>query len=561
MEWTSREHILAQLVSLLEVVPLRDRGARRLIVELIARFDPDGGRDACLLGVFLDAHERLDVREAAVLSTLGRERRMRMSREALARLASGATDETTSLSILVDLALSALVLDADAEPLAWELLLQESPAERASLLTRLRPNGPNPTLAERLFRQWWSWDRPVIEATHNERVEKNGGVALTWRRPETRDLLVRWALTLEPWLLRMWVLRELSPAEQRGLFLASPELHQRAVAALLLPVEDMVDALGAQGLLASLKKTLHEDSRAWHLTPLGVAHPKHLDDAARLLATWREARPLFHKMLCALDLATPTRRALVRALFNHDRALAPRWAREAERYPDNAPLVREVLRLVAQAPIESDRAFLWHWLRSEAAWAMAWALEGLLVLGESGAEWRARLLDLRRSNDIYVRLRAAAGLVREEVHADALMELRACARDATLPVIRAEAIRWLGAVDAEASRPFLYQAVEAAPMSRRLATREDLDEQEDDSGQVAAPVPEAEEAAAALDRLGTPEDLARLLDSRLRYRCSPEFADALARHLSRQEGRESEPSPTSCVMQRWWIRQDAADAE
>ncbi|MCP3102294.1 HEAT repeat domain-containing protein [Myxococcus sp. K15C18031901] len=532
------------------------------VVRLIGRFARGPERHAILRSILLDARQPPDVREQAVVATWTDAHRLTLSREELVRLAheGGRREPPLSapgrLPLTLSLVFFAIALEPEAEAFAGELLRHQPPEVRTSLLTNLLPGALTPRLVEAVFRQWWDEDRPRLEASGTEGdADSMGFVARAQRhRPGVWDLLVRWARRLEVTPLRSWVLHPLSADEQRRLLRSHPDLHRRGVEALLLPLEDLLEARGEAGLLKVLGAHLHTDSQAWKLGAGLVPHPEPLDAAVSLLATWPGARKLFHQRLSSFAVATPTRRLLVRALFEHDRPMALRWALVAERYPDNLPLVGEVLRLAARAPMADDRSFFLRWLHAEGAWLQAWALEGLLGLEESGEAWRARLQVLLRSDHPRVQLRAATGLVREGIH-DGLALLRQTAAGSADPLLRAEAIHWLGLVDAEASRPLLHRAVVAPRLPRRDedlyirgAARTDL-----------VPAPEAEEAACVLDRLGAPGDLAHLLEARLRGTCDSVFDDALAHQLDREEGHAAPPAPRSWAPRGGWNEGPASD--
>jgi len=121
-----------------------------------------------------------------------------------------------------------------------------------------------------------------------------------------------------------------------------------------------------------------------------------------------------------------------------------------------------------------------------------------------------------------VRLRAAACLI-QEGRREWLPLLRKMAREAEPYRLRAEALRWLGALDGEASRSVLKQALSGPPMPRAS---------------------EADEAVWALSRLGSAEDLCALLDAGLFCVPCSILEQELEYHLARQEGRPTEvPTP------------------
>ncbi|MCP3061326.1 hypothetical protein LXT21_21325 [Myxococcus sp. K38C18041901] len=528
--WSSRESLCAQLVCLLQSSPRADTWLRARAVHLLGQLDTSGRHAGDLRELLLDAREPYEAREAVPLAGRWRPPWLKLSTEALSRLTGRTPPEPPHPTFPLTCVLFEAGLDEDAETLAREVLSAEPPERRASLLRNLRPGALTPRLQEWLFQRWWDEDRHVLATQGDRSAEENGLVSLVHRhRPGVWDVLAAWARHWPTNNLKWHVLPELSPDEQVRLLTSSPELRRRAVEALLLPAEALVAELGEDGLSRVLREVIRVDSLSCTAGRLIVEPPVNHAEAVALLGTWKKARPLLYSMLCSFELHVEARLPLLAALFDADREVASRWTLAASHHVENLPLSREGLRRASLRPIPEDRALFLRWLRDEDPRGQAHALEGLLGLGESGAGWRDRLESLARSDRPEVRLRAAAGLVREGA-TGWLESLRHTALDAEAPE-RDTAVRWLGVVDAEGSREALYQALRTPPIS-----------QEDDGYVAPTPRPEATEAAWALNRLGTPEDLSRLTDAWLSGRCDYWLVDELERHVLRQEG-HPQPAP------------------
>lgn len=499
--------------------------------------------------MLLDPRESYDVRDAVMRLAHGRPPWLKLSREELSRLAGLAPsyegDDLSSREPGPTFPLSSVLceagLDEDSEELARDVLSAATPDTRASILHHQRPGALTPSLMEWLFLKWWEEDRHRLDKQGDRGNELNGFVALEYRhRPGMWDLLTQWARDWPTDHLKWQVLPRLSPAEQVRLLTSHPELHPRAVAEFLLPLEHLHAALGTEGLSRALRKVVLAESLALVVNRADiVARPEPFERAVKVLGEWGAARPLLYELLCSFDVAVEAREALLVELFARDRAAALRWTFAAVSYSDNLPLVMKAHQLAARHPRPEDRPLFLRWLRDEDVHGQLLAIDGLMSLGESGAGWRDRLMFLARSESPRVRLGAAAGLVREGLH-EWLEPLRRAAGDeSSEAALRSEAIRWLGVVDAEASRSLLYQALETPPGPG-------------DIGGFGAPPAsdEANAAAWALNRLGTPEDLARLLDARVRGSCGWYFDDEVENHVLRQEG-VSRPAPPSA-----WERGD-----
>jgi HEAT repeat protein len=243
--------------------------------------------------------------------------------------------------------------------------------------------------------------------------------------------------------------------------------------------------------------------------------------AVEQLCTRRETRPLLYQFLCDFDVAAEVRDVLLQRLFTEDRAVAARWVAAAWTYPENLPVVRGFLARASLEPRPEERPLFLAALRGPDDLARCFAIEGLRALGESGAGWCDRLTSLAHASHPAVRLRAAAGLVRQG-RREWLPLLRQTALEAEQAPLRAEALRWLGELDGEASRSVLKQAL--LKMERPS-------------------LPAADEAVWALSRLGSAEDLSALLDAALFGLYTPRLERALEHHLARQEGRPAPDVP------------------
>ncbi|MBZ4416498.1 HEAT repeat domain-containing protein [Myxococcus sp. RHSTA-1-4] len=413
---------------------------------------------------------------------------------------------------------------------AWaaaEAALQEvSPHERTSVLTATETTPLPSPLVEWLYTRWYSCDRHQLAAEGPRGSEANLKVALAHReRPEAGMLLDEWLRDMATQELEWLEFRIMSAEELARLVRANPQLQQCAADLLRLPLPDLLAHFGQEVLLRRLRRIARAESVAQTVSYRIMRSPPGFSRAVKLLVEWRDARPLLCSLLCDFNIAEGVRRALLDHLLDHDRDMVVRWTLVAARYPDNAPLVRFVLRRAAQEPELGDRPLFLAALRGTDDEARASALEGLFALGETGAGWCDRLTSLVHSNHARVRLRAAACLAREGKR-EWLPLVQQTALDPSEPRLRAEAVRWLAHVDADASRPVLRKVLaedELRPSRQRIA--------------------ELNEAAWALSRLGSTEDLSALLDASVRSWGSPMMDRALECHLARQEGRPAEDIP------------------
>ncbi|WP_375772157.1 HEAT repeat domain-containing protein [Archangium gephyra] len=562
--WSSRESIRAQLVSVLHALPAEDWGSRFNALQLLAIF---GGPEQLLLfrEILLDVREHDAVRSRALEA--GLRHGLSLPAEALSGLLQETLAEwrkhaqrtfevlyTTDFTRLARLARTPEALSA-----VEAALLQVSSHQRADLLEEESREWLPPTLVDWLHARWCQEDQQALVRSHEELQHHSEQKALTsekpyhweflaecakgftlahnglranlavaastWERPESWAFLAGCARELTPAQLGLCLEHGLPRKELARLLAPHPEALHRAAEELLLPLSELPAWFGRDELLRRLHHIMRTTSLARRLPEGIMKEPESFPDAVELLGEWPEARPLLLRLLCDFDVHVRVRRPLLLKLFETERAVAIRWALAAMAWPDNTPLVRGVLRWAAESPEPTtDRPLFLAALRGTDSMAQCFALEGLLGLGESGAGWCDRLGALLRDPNAMVRLRAAAGLVRQG-RPEALRLLQDTARTAPEPWLRAEALRWLGEVDAEASRPLLEQG-----LFDQGRYREDL------------PLT-ADEAVLALSRLGTPEALSALLNAHLRNAPASGIHAHLKYHLARQEAHDVEEAP------------------
>ncbi|WP_224364440.1 tetratricopeptide repeat protein [Hyalangium versicolor] len=403
-----------------------------------------------------------------------------------------------------------------------EVLLRMSPGDLAGILTATGLAPQPPELMEWLYARWYESDRHL----------RNLQVALAHcERPGAWDLVTEWTREMTAEELGQVFHREGRPFrdELARLASASPALHHRAAEGLLLPLRELLAHFGEDGLLRRLDRVVRAKSADCTL-PHGILnHPPAFRSAVDLLCEWEGARRLLYQLLGDVEVALEVRGKLLERLCDHDRAAAVRWALVAANSPDNASLVRIVLRYVSsRSPSPEDRSLCLVALRGSDEEAQGLALLGLLELGESGAGWYDRLISLSSASDPTVRLRALAGLV-QQGRSEWLAPLRQMALEGPNRWVRAEALRWLGMLDGEASRPLFMKVLASA--SAYFS---------DDARAVFA---EAEEAVRALSRRGADEDLSALLDAFVGG-CRSEILDQqLEYHLVRREGHSGTDMP------------------
>ncbi|WP_049872435.1 HEAT repeat domain-containing protein [Myxococcus hansupus] len=238
---------------------------------------------------------------------------------------------------------------------------------------------------------------------------------------------------------------------------------------------------------------------------------------------------MLYPLLCDADVAPQVRSHLLEHLSDHDRPAAVRWACIAERYPGNEPLTGTVVQHAAlNTPTPEDRPLFLCALRNPDARIRGLAIEGLLALGESGPAWVDRLLSLAHEPHPEVRIPAAAGLV-QQGQREWLTPLQQLTVDAPTPFLRAEALRWLGLLDGNASRSLFLQVLASAPSHKGSSHH-----------CICCPClptgfsPEVEAAIEALSRRGTDEDLSALLDAGVRLGCTLQLEELWAHHLARR---------------------------
>lgn len=534
--WSSREHLREQLLHLLETTPPESSASRCRALWLLGIFGD--GLLPLLRSFILDpaAHPGLQGMALEVGSKHG----LWLSGTELVRLHEAHSHERGT-GLLLEVALCFARLDGFTPDLK-EMLLRWSPNERAQLLFAFPfISIPQPrAYVDWLFSHWYEVDRPLLEAEGDRGHELNFDVALSHReRPEAWALLVSWSQELDAEALERKVARGtwgMSRDELSRFVSASPALRHRAAEGLMLPLEELRAHFGEDRLLRRLDSVVRME-RAAGLTPYGILkHPTAFTWALELLGEWGEARRrVLARWLCDLELEESARRQLLEQLWNHDPGMALRWARVAMRYPGNTSLVVRVLRLALDSRARDARPLFLDALEGPEAELRPLAIEGLVLLGEASPAWTDRLLALASDAHPEVRLHAFAALI-QQGQRQWLGALWRLAREGETPRVRAQALRWLGVLDAEASRPLFMEVLSQAP------SRED----EDLFPYGISPLlyPELEASILALSQLGTDEDLTALLDLVPRgYVCAP-LGELFARHLERREAwRSGQPIP------------------
>jgi HEAT repeat protein len=523
--WSSRENIRAQLLSLLHATPRQDTTLRWQIVRQLRVF---GSPELLplLRNLLLEVGEHLLIRDEAL--AVGRTHGLHLSAPELTRLltqeAARYRDgfQHAGWCFLSPRRLLSLVRaeDDDTCAAAEAALARMSPEQRVCILDEADCAPLAPRLVEWLFARWYSEDRHHLTGTCAWGHDDNLRVALAHHeRPEAWKLLVAWARDRTTGDLEQHLYWDLPCEARQRLLDSDPGLTELAVRELVLPPTALAAYHGQEPLLRRLHRIVQARSVACRVSYGLMDGPPGFSRAVELLGEWREARPLLYRLLCDFDMAHEVRRELADCLFNQDRATAVRWAIVAAGYPDNLELLRHLLWQAAYRPVPGDRPLFLTALRGTDDVAHCFALEGLFTLGESGPGWCDRLTSLTHSSHPLVRLRAAACLVKEG-RREWLSLLRTTVLDAPEHWVQADAARWIGELDAEASRPVLLQALAAyvqLPLRRRV--NEPID------------------VVLALSRLGTPEDLSALLDASLKGACTYLIAHELERHLAHQEGR------------------------
>ncbi|ATB33660.1 HEAT repeat domain-containing protein [Melittangium boletus] len=497
--WSSRTGIRAQLLSFLDALPAEAFDARMRALRLLRLF---GGEEQLPLvrRLLLEPREPLPVRAWAL--EVGVSLGLRLSGPELSGLLQEGALEVYPCLHLV----------RSEEEVSWIVPTLEpwSAWERTDLFLQSRRRGdPLPAaVVGWLYARWLQEDRRVLD-TEPGGPERNLQVAAaTWTRPESWALLATEANHLPSDTLPEEALHQLLRDD--------PEALHHAAEALRLPLPSLLACLGREGLSRRLEQVVRAQSLSLSVS-YGLIPPQEAySRALALIEAWPEARPLRLRLLCDFKVASDIREALLRQLFRHERDTALRWTLAALPWPANAPLVRTVLREAAGSAQPSDRPLFLAALEGKDEAAGCFALEGLIALDESGPDWRGRLEALGYSSHPLVRVRAAAGLARAG-EASGWESLRHTAREASEPWERAEALRWLGELNAPEHAELLVRGLRDDTWEKKRW-------------------PEADEAAWALFQWGTPEALGALLSAHL----SGGTADIdgyLEAHLARQEGR------------------------
>ncbi|MET0405280.1 MAG: HEAT repeat domain-containing protein [Cystobacter sp.] len=508
--WTTRPDIRAQLLSFLETLPSGDFDARVRVLRLLRLFG-DAEQLPLVRALLLDPREHFSVRSWAL--GLGLHLGLQLAGAELAALLRESEPSTLPEGALALEAYRCLRLVRREEDLPWvaPVLTRWSAWERTECLLRSRREQeplPAPVVAW-LYSRWFDEDQRTL-AHEAGGAERNLQVAAaTWTRPESWALLARESRDLpSEGAIPQEALHQLLSDDPEALHAAARELR--------LPLPSLLLCLGQEGLLRRLEEVLHAQSLslqvAYGLMPAPEEYPRALD----VIAGWPEARASRMRVLCDFGTAFEVRNDLLKQLFRLERATALRWALAAWKWPDNLPLVRTVLREAAGSPESGDRPLFLLALAGEDEAAGCFALEGLLGLGESGPRWTERLEALLYSEHPLVRVRAAAGLSRRGRQEGAEL-LRHTAREAEEPWLRAEAVRWLGALDAPGHGALLEESLRDESWEKKRW-------------------PGADEAAWALFQWGSPEALSALLTAHLRGGTA-DIEDYLEAHLARAEGR------------------------
>ncbi|EPX55419.1 hypothetical protein D187_009030 [Cystobacter fuscus DSM 2262] len=531
--WSSRSGIRAQLLSFLDALPAGDFDARVRVLRLLRLF---GGEDELPLvrALLLNPREHFTVRSWAL--GLALHLGLRLSGAELSGLVGASALSPSQEDAPVLEAYRCLRLVRAEEDIPWveATLRRWSPWERADLLIQSRREGeplPAPVLTW-LYTRWCEEDRGALEREPGGPERNLQVAAATWTRPESWALLARESRNLSS--------EGPMPREAlHQLLSADPEALHHAAKALRLPLPTLLVCLGREGLLRRLEEVLHAQSLSLNVAYGLMPAPEDYPRALEVLAEWPEARALRLRYLCDFGVALELRKELLRQLFQRERATALRWALAAWKWPENLPLVRTVLREASGSAEPGDRALFLAALSGTDDAAACFALEGLLALDESGPAWLERLEALLYAAHPLVRVRAAAGLLRWG-RAEGGELLRRTARESDEPWLRAEALRWLGALDAPGHEELLERGLRDETWEKKLW-------------------PGADEAAWALFRWGTPEALGALLTAWL-HGGTADVEAYLEAHLARQEGRPSKhlPPPRTRALVARYIEQPFA---
>ncbi|MBM7116400.1 HEAT repeat domain-containing protein [Archangium primigenium] len=502
--WSSRAPLCAQLLSFLDTLPVGAFDTRMRALRLLRLF---GGAEQLPLvrRLLLDAGEPLPVRAWALEVGVSLGLRLEGA-ELRGLLEEGVLEPYPCLHLARS--------EADVAALVPWLGAVSAWVRTDWVLASRRQATPLPgAVLGWLYGQWCREDRPALEAEPGGPERNLQVAAATWTRPESWALLSTEARRLPADALPQEALHQLLRED--------PEALREAAEALRLPVPSLLLALGTEGLVRRLEQVVRAQGVALNV-PYGlVPPPEGYERALALLGEWPEARALRLRLLCDFAVALEIRDALARQLLRHERPTALRWARAALAWPANASLVHTVLREAAASPQPEDRPLFLAALEGPDAVAGCFALEGLLLLeGDPGAAWTARLEALGYAAHPLLRVRAAAGLARRG-EAAGWEALRHTAHTSDEPWLRAEALRWLGHWNAPGHVELLTRGLRDDSWEKRRW-------------------PEADEAAWALFRWGSPEALGALLTAHL-HGGTADIEGYLEAHLSRQEGRPEPP--------------------
>ncbi|MCE9666551.1 HEAT repeat domain-containing protein [Myxococcus stipitatus] len=525
--WSSRESVAAQLVALLEESPRESIDLRFRCISLLGVFGSDA-QVPLLKGFVFDPTEpyRIRLNALRVATNLG----MTLTGEEFVRLMETPAGEggwTPNLFGLFDYAR----LASFDEPIQGALH-RLSPEDRSKLLRSPGWVPQPPELEAWLFELWCHSDRHLLvapDANVPEGEELNVTVAVSRReRPEAWRLLVEWSeglgeRQLEELLSRLH--RWAGPEGVARLASASSAFHDFVARRLLLPLDALLAHWGEEELLRRLDRVVQAENVS-SIVPHGLVRgPRFFDEVVELMVSWEVARQrVLYRRLCDFGIASEVRFDLYRRLRKDAPSAAACWMLVAWRYPDNRDLVLRILeRVITRAPMPEDRPVLLLALRETDVAVQRAALSALLALGESGPGWVDRLQSLSHSESPEVRVLAFAGLARHGAR-EGLAALRRMAVDAPDWHVRSVAIEWLGALDAEDSRPLFVDV-----LTQVVAGTEGVDSGGTKNGW-------SDTAFGALSRRGRDEDLSLLLEMRLRGISTQAADNHFRHHLARQEG-------------------------
>ncbi|WP_342379314.1 HEAT repeat domain-containing protein [Myxococcus stipitatus] len=570
LKWSSRESLCAQLLSVLQSIPLegphpheststsehyrklalyyrahqrapRRQSTRGHCIDLLARCAGPEQRGA-LREFLLDDREAMTARSSVLDAAVS------LGLELTPGEFAGLLDEAVAArSWGNNLSLGELLSLARTEEscvIAEQALTRATAKQRVEVLLHSRGSPLHARLQHLLHARWLAEDQETIRREDPDRDLEVSVALATWEQPGSWDVLVRLAHE-EVSVTLMDHVREGLPTEAFVRWARlRPKLYRQAAETLRLPLPELRAHFPVEDLRERLRHAAtHQRLFTYVLDGVPAKRSENFPFAARLLAEWTEERPLLLSLLRHPDVAEHPRRALLAALLLVDRPAAIQWARESPGTADLPTLVRQLLHEVARAPRPEERPFFLEVLQGTDDVASCFALEALLALGGVGDTAQERVETLKRSTHPGLRVRAMAAQVRDGKRED-LPELVRLAREAPEPWLRAEALRWLCEVDREAGQPCVEQALS------------------DDSAWGDVPLAAAE-ALHALAKRGTPEDLSLLLNasvavletfsSAVRYSSYTFFQmhylvdGSLQHHLARDEGREHGELPLPSV--------------